>query len=205
MRYTLRNILIRGVSMFRDLVLRNRSYRRFNQAKRISPADLRELVDLARQTPSGRNLQPLKYLLVTSDEVSAKVFPLLGWAGYLKDWGGPAEDERPAAYVVVLGDTTISPTFGIDPGIAAQTLLLGAVEQGLGGCILATVKRDELRELCHIPEHLEILYVIALGEPVEKVVIEEVKPDSDIKYWRDAQQGHHVPKRAISDLIIGEE
>jgi nitroreductase len=115
------------------------------------------------------------------------------------------ENERPAAYVVVLGDTAVAPSFGIDPGIAVQTLLLGAVEKGLGGCIIATVKKDELRALFEIPAQFEILYVIALGEPVEKVVLEEVKPDGDIKYWRDAQQAHHVPKRALSNVIIGEE
>jgi len=191
--------------MLRDLVIRNRSYRRFNQAKRISPSVLRELVDLARLTPSGRNAQPLKYLLVTSDEWCTRLYPSLSWAGYLKDWDGPVEDERPAAYVIMLGDTALAPSFGIDPGIAAQTLLLGAVEQGLGGCIFGTIKRDEIRSLFEIPAQYEVLYVIALGEPVEKVVIEEVKADGDIKYWRDAEQGHHVPKRTLEDVIVGEK
>jgi nitroreductase len=191
--------------MLRDLVLRNRSYRRFNQAKRISTTTLRELVDLAHFSPSGRNMQPLKYVLVTSEEACAKLFPQLSWAGYLKDWDGPIEKERPAAYVIMLGDTTLAPNFGIDPGIAAQSLLLGAVEQGLGGCIIATIKRDEIRALFDISVQFEILYVIALGEPVEKVVIEEVKPDGDIKYWRDAEQVHHLPKRALADVIVGEK
>ncbi len=191
--------------MIRDLVLRNRSYRRFDHTKRISPATLRELVDLAHFSPSGRNVQPLKYLLVTTEEACAKLYPQLSWAGYLKDWDGPVENERPTAYVIMLGDTTLAPTFGIDPGIAAQSLLLGAVEQGLGGCILGTVKREEIRNLFDIPAQYEVLYVIALGEPVEKVVIEEVKADGDIKYWRDAEQVHHLPKRALKDVIVGEK
>jgi nitroreductase len=190
--------------MIRDLVLRNRSYRRFNQAKRISPAALRELADLARMTPSGGNLQPLKYLLVTSEEACARLYPQLSWAGYLKDWDGPVENERPTAYVIMLGDTALAPNFGIDPGIAAQTLLLGAVELGLGGCIFGTIKRDEIRTLFEISAQFEVLYVIALGEPVEKVVIEDVKVDGDIKYCRDAAQVHHLPKRALADMIVGE-
>ncbi|PKO03809.1 MAG: nitroreductase [Chloroflexi bacterium HGW-Chloroflexi-5] len=190
--------------MLKDLVLRNRSYRRFNPSKRISPAALRELVDLARLTPSGRNMQPLKYLLVTSEEACARLYPQLTWAGYLKDWDGPVENERPAAYVIMLGDTALAPNFGIDPGIAAQTLLLGAVEKGLGGCIFGTIKRDEIRTLFEISAQFEVLYVIALGEPVEKVVIDEVKSDGDIKYWRDAEQVHHLPKRALADLIVDE-
>ena len=190
--------------MLNDLVLRNRSYRRFNHGKRISLETLRELVDLARLTPSGRNMQPLKYLLVTSEEWYAKLYPTLSWAGYLKDWDGPVEDDRPTAYMIMLGDTTLAPIFGIDPGIAAQTLLLGAVELGLGGCIFGTIKREEIRSLFDIPAQFEVLYVIALGEPVEKVMIEEVKADGDIKYWRDAEQGHHVPKRSLADVIVGE-
>jgi nitroreductase len=191
--------------MLKDLVERNRSYRRFDQSVRISPATLRNLVDLMRLSPSGRNIQPLKYMLITTEGSCAKVYPQLGWAGYLKDWDGPEEGERPAAYVVVLGDTAIANDFGVDHGIAAQTLLLGAVELGLGGCIIATVRRKELMALLEIPAQFEILLVVALGKPVEKVVIDPVNPDGDIKYWRDAQQIHHLPKRALSDLIVDEK
>ena len=190
--------------MLKDLVLRNRSYRRFNHSKRITPDTLRELVDLARLTPSGRNMQPLKYLLVNSEEACARLYPQLSWAGYLKDWDGPVETERPTAYVIMLGDTALAPNFGIDPGIAAQTLLLGAVELGLGGCIFGTIKRDEIRTLFEIQAQYEVLYVIALGESVEQVVIEDVKADGDIKYWHDAAQVHHLPKRALADMIVGE-
>ncbi len=190
--------------MIKDLVLKNRSYRRFNHAKKISLATLRDLVDLAHLSPSGRNVQPLKYILVSTEEACVKLYPQLTWAGYLKDWDGPVEQERPAAYIIMLGDTTLAPSFGIDPGIAAQSLLLGAVEQGLGGCIFGTIKREEIRTLFEIPAHLEVLYVIALGEPVEKVVIEPVKADGDIKYWRDGEQVHHLPKRALEDVIEGE-
>lgn len=191
--------------MLKDLVLRNRSYRRFDQSARVAPSTLRELVDLARLTPSSRNAQPLKYVLVSKEDTCAKLFPLLGWAGYLKDWPGPEEGERPTAYVVMLGDTAIGSNYSIDPGIASQTLLLGAVEKGLGGCVIATVKRNEAMELLNIPGQYEILYVIALGKPVEKVVIEDLAPDGDIKYWRDEKHVHHVPKRGLKDLIISEQ
>jgi nitroreductase len=191
--------------MLKDLVQRNRSYRRFDQSARIQLSSLRELVDLMRLTASGGNKQPLKYMLITSEEVCAKVFPQLRWAAYLKDWGGPEEGERPAAYIIVLGDTTIASNFGVDPGIAMQTLLLGAVEQGFGGCMLANILRDELKAVLEIPSQFEILYVIALGKPVEKVLVDPVGADGDIKYWRDAQQIHHLPKRALSDLIIDEK
>lgn len=198
--------------MLKDLVLpslvtRNRTYRRFYEDAPIAIATLRELVDLARLSASAANRQPLRYILSTDRETNAEIFPTLAWAGYLKDWPGPEEGERPAAYIVVLADTALSlPAYvGVDHGLAVQNILLGAVERGLGGCIIGSVKRDQLRQALAIPERYEILVVLALGKPKETVVVEEIGPDGDIKYWRDAEGVHHVPKRRLTDLIIGEK
>ena len=189
--------------MLKDLVLKNRSYRKFYQDVSIGLETLKELVDLARLSASALNLQPLKYMLSCEPKKNAVIFPLLGWAAYLKDWPGPAEGERPSAYIIVLGDTEISRAFGCDHGIAAQSILLGATEKGLGGCMIATVKRQELSQALGIAPRYEIVLVIALGKPKETVVIEKVGPDGDVKYWRDSQSVHHVPKRALDDIIIG--
>lgn len=190
--------------MLADLIRQNRSYRRFYQDMPVSLETLRELVDLARLSASAGNRQPLKYILSCSPETNARIFPHTRWAGYLKDWGGPAEGERPAAYVVILGDTEISKDFGCDHGIAAQSIMLGAVERGLGGCMIGALDRDGLRQALAIPERYEILLVLALGKPRETVVIEDVGPDGDIKYYRDAEGVHHVPKRPLDDLILRE-
>jgi len=188
----------------KDLVLRNRSYRRFYQDVPVDLDTLRALVDLARLSASGANLQPLKYILSCDPATSARIFPHTRWAGYLKDWGGPKEGERPTAYVVILGDTEISKSFGCDHGIAAQSIMLGATERGLGGCMIGSIDRDALRQTLDIPEQYEILLVLALGKPKETVVVEEVGPDGNTKYYRDAQDVHHVPKRSLGDLIVGE-
>ena len=188
--------------MIRDLILKNRSYRRFDESVTIEESTLRELVDLARCSASGANLQGLKYMLSWMPERNAVVFPCLRWAGYLKDWDGPEEGERPTGYIIVLGDTSISKNFGVDHGIACQSMLLGAAEKGLGGCMFGSIRRDELRKALDIPEQYEVLLVLALGKPVEQVVIDEVGPDGDIKYWRDEQAVHHVPKRPLDDLIL---
>lgn len=191
------------VAMLRDLIVKNRSYRRFYQEVPIDMATLKELVDLARLSASAANKQPLKYILSCQPEKNALIFPCLRWAGYIKDWRGPAEGERPSAYIIVLGDTSISPAFLCDHGVAAQSILLGATEKGLGGCILAAVQRTKLSKLLKIPEHYEILLVLALGKPREKVTLEAVGPDGDIKYWRDKDEVHHVPKRKLDDIIVG--
>ncbi len=188
--------------MFRDLVLKSRSYRRFDEAVRIPRETLLELVDLARHAPCSANLQGLKFSLICEKAQTDKVFPLMKFAGYLKDWGGPAVGERPAAYIVVLGDVRIKRQYDLDTGIAAQTMMLGAVEKGFGGCMMSSVKRDELAALLELPPYLEIVLVLALGKPTETVVIEPVGEGGDIKYYRDAQSIHHVPKRALGELIF---
>jgi nitroreductase len=194
---------IEEAKVIKDLIRTNRSYRRFHQDVAIEEETLRELVDLARFSASGHNLQPLKYILSCETQKNALIFPLLGWAAYLKDWPGPSEGERPAAYIVVLQDTEIRRDIGIDHGIAAQSILLGAREKGLGGCIIATIKKDALRSGLGIPTRYEILIVLALGKPKEEVVIDPVGPDGDIKYWRDSDGVHHVPKRSLQEIIVG--
>lgn len=185
----------------KDLVYGTRSYRRFDESCQINRKQLEDLVDLARMSASAANRQPLKYLIYTTPEECRRVFPSLAWAGYLKDWDGPTDGERPSAYIIILGDKDIAESFNVDHGIAAQSIMLGATEAGLGGCMIASVKREVLRNELHIPGNLEILLVLALGKPVEKVVIDEVAGE-DIKYWRDANGVHHVPKRRLDDLIM---
>lgn len=186
----------------RELVLKTRSYRRFYEDVPVPRQTLRELVDLARQTASAANRQPLKYWLSWEPEMNQKIFPCLAWAAYLKDWGGPAEGERPSAYIIILGDTEIAKDFNLDPGIAAQTIMLGATERGFGGCMIASIRREVLREALGIPERYQILLVLALGKPKEKVVLELVGPDGDIRYYRDSEGVHHVPKRSLDEIIL---
>jgi nitroreductase len=193
--------MIRCMGM-NDLVSRSRTYRRFDGSARIGIDTLRDLVSLARCTPSAANRQPLKYVLSCAPEWNAKIFETLAWAAYLKDWPGPDAPERPTAYMVVLLDTRITPSAEIDVGIAAQTIMLGAAERGLGGCMLANIRREDLAARLELPSHFSIPLVIALGKPVERVVLEDLPLDSSIKYYRDAARVHHVPKRPLEELIF---
>jgi len=186
-----------------DLVLKNRSYRRFHQSESIDTNTLKDLVNLARLSASAANRQPLKFILSNEKEKNDRIFSCLAWAAYLREWSGPDEGERPSAYIIILLDTGIIKTMEYpDHGIAAQTILLGAVEKGLGGCMLAAIRKAELAKLLGIPEEYAILLVIALGKPKEKVVIDAVGPGGDIKYWRDKDLVHHVPKRSLDDIIL---
>ncbi len=188
--------------MFKKMIADNRSYRRFYEDEIISKETLLSLVDYARLSASGANKQALRYVVACEKEVNAIVYSTLAWAGYLTDWSGPVEGERPTGYVIILQDKNNKMVGGVDHGIAAQSILLGAVEIGLGGCIIASVKREELAKTLGISEQYEILLVIAIGKPKEVVVIEDINIGGDVKYWRDEQQVHHVPKLKLEDIVL---
>ncbi len=189
--------------MIKELIVQNRTCRRFYQDVPIERKTLEELVDLARCSASAANNQPLKYMLCNDPEKNAAMFPQLGFAGRLTNWPGPVEGERPAAYIIILLDTEISKNPWCDHGIAAQSILLGAREAGLAGCMHGGVKKEAVMELFGIPSRYEILLVISLGKPKEEVVIENAAPGGDIAYYRDENGVHHVPKRPLSEIIIG--
>jgi nitroreductase len=190
--------------MIRDLILKNRSYRRFDEKVDIKLETLRELVDLARLSASAKNVQPLKYILSCNRDKNSLIFRHLALGTLLKTWPGPSEGERPSAYIIILGDTEMIRLFwNYDAGIAAQSIMLGATEKGLGGCMIANIQKEGLRKTLEIPQRYEILLVLALGKPTEKVVIETVGSEGDTTYWRDGKDVHHVPKRPLDDIIIG--
>ena len=184
-----------------DIIKKNRSYRRFFQDTPIKMEELELMVEAARFSPASRNIQPLKYILLNTPEQCATIFPTLAWAGYLTEWPGPEEGERPSGYIIQLLDKNISNTPSCDHGITAQSMLLQAVELGYGGCIIASIKRETLANLLNLPENFEILQVIALGKPKETVVVDDIK-NNEYKYWREEDGTHHVPKRTLDELIL---
>jgi len=191
-----------GIVMLKDLVEKNRSYRRFYEEP-ITMETLKELIELARVIPSTANSQALKFRLVNTPQENGKVFQNVGWAGALPDWDGPEKGERPSAYIIMLCDQTLGKNKMTDAGIAAQTIMLGAVEKGLGGCIMGNIKRSELAEELGIDmSRYTIELVLAIGKPKEKVVLVDLPENGDTRYYRDENQVHYVPKRSVEELIV---
>jgi nitroreductase len=188
--------------MLSELIKKCRSYRRFYQDQTIIRDDLLEMIDGARLSASARNSQSLKYIISNDPSTNALIYPCLAWAAYIKDWQGPDEGERPSAYIIMLNDNEITNNYFCDHGIAVQSILLTAVEKGSGGCIIASVNREKLRKDLSISDKYEIVQVIALGKPKETVVIEPMGSNGDIKYWRDENQVHHVPKRSLEEIVL---
>ncbi len=186
--------------MLHDLILKNRSYRRFDEGHHLTKEDLLPLIDAACLSPSAGNLQRIRYAVVTEKKLCDALFEKLAFAAYLKDWAGPEEGERPAAYLVLFTEKAPDATLGIDIGIASEAILLSAVERGLGGCVIRSFGKEATDALFSVPGwHPEL--VIALGVPRECVRLTEVK-DGDIRYYRLPDGTHMVPKRSLDEVLI---
>ncbi|MFY9799725.1 MAG: nitroreductase family protein [Methanoregula sp.] len=186
----------------RQLVRESRSYRRFDEKRRLDRETLIELVDIARFCPSARNRQPLRYVVSTDPKITARIRDCLLFALDIPDWGGPVEGERPVAFITMVTLDKCTPYTGHDIGIASQTLLLAAAEREFRGCMFGSIKKEELRSVLSLPEQYEIQLVLAFGYPAEQVVLEEVGSDGRTNYWRDPDGVHHVPKRSLSEVLI---
>ena len=186
----------------KDLVFANRSYRRFDENHKIELATLEKLVDLARLSAFSGNVQSVRFVLSVDKSANTDIFDTLGWAKHFKDWRGPESGERPTGYIVILNRPADFDNAWVDAGIAAQSILLGAVELGLGGCMFRNVAREKLAKALNISDEYEILMVLAIGKPVEVVQIDTLEPGGDFRYWRDESGVHHVPKRKLEELII---
>lgn len=202
--YSEKLTVMNDYNFIKALLESNRSIRRFDEDRAIYKSDLDKLIELTRYCASGRNMQPLRYIRVTDDDERKLLFPILAWAGYLEDWSGPVEGERPTAYLVQCLDTRYGKQCLCDDGLQLQAITLGARALGIGCCIIKSFNLPKLRELFHIDGSLLPLYVVALGYPVERVIIESTdgSADADIKYYRTPDGVHHVPKRPLEELIL---
>ncbi len=190
--------------MLDSLVKMARSYRVFDESYILTKDFLIKLVERLRFISSARNAQPLKYIVSADINKNEEIFSTLKWAGYLKDWDGPKKGQRPSAYIVIVRDNAISKEdFSlIDTGIAIQTIMLSLAENRLGGCTIAAIDKERLRKILDMDDNTkEIICVVAIGKPIENIIITDVK-DNDIKYFRDKDGNHYVPKRDINELLL---
>lgn len=189
---------------FKELVQKNRSYRRFRPGAPLPRELMASFVDTARFAASSVNRQPLKYYISADADTNARLRSLTGWAALLPDYNGPAEGENPTGYIVICCDTRIGnmTRFAADVGIVAQTIMLDAVSKGYGGCMIGNFNQEKASEALKLPEEIRPLLILALGVPDEEIILEECAPDGDTAYYRDADGRHHVPKRRLEDILL---
>lgn len=200
-----------GLVQMANLVASCRSFRRFDEGRRVPEEFLLELVDMARLCANGANRQLLRFRVVSDPTACGAVFAELAWAGYFKDWAGPAAGERPTGYVVIAAERSAAgkstaPIVEVDCGIAAQTMMLAArsAAPSYAGCMLKAFTPRLIDVLGLDAERYELKLVCAFGLPAEEVRLEPLSasPDGSIKYWRDDAGVHHVPKRSLEDVLI---
>ena len=194
--------------MLKDLVLKNRSYRGYNKNRQVTKEELLELADIARLCPSTANIQPLCYYLAWKPDEVAKIQEQTRWAGALPQMKLPHPGMEPSAFIVILQDTKINDSmtrFQNDVGIVAQTMLLGAAEMGLGGCMIGSYNARKLKEVLSLDEKYAPMLVVAIGEPAEQIILTEVEPGESVAYYRNENDIHYVPKRKLKDIIVTAE
>lgn len=191
--------------MFKDLVKKNRSYRGYDESRKITREELVEMVDCARLTPSSVNQQPFKYYLAWEQEEAAKIQSMTKWARALPDMVLPHPGKCPTGFIVICQDTSFGESlaqYQKDVGIVAQTILLAATEMELGGCMIGNFKAETVRETLGLAENIEPMLIVAIGKPDEEIVLTEVGQDGSIKYYRDDNDVHYVPKRSLEEIIL---
>ncbi len=167
----------------------------------VEKQDILKIIDAARLAPTGANLQPLKFKIITDEATRRKMFPYIKYAGYLPDWD-PSFEESPTAFIAVLNDTDIKPTekSECDSGAAIMNMCLAATELGLGSCWLGAINRAEIKRILRLDDKLDITYLLALGYPDQEASYTEII--DSIKYYHDENKNVFVPKRRLEDIIV---
>ena len=182
-----------------ELLLKNRSTRGYKKAYRVSRAELERITAVCSRIPSARNQQVLRFRLVTHDSGADQVLPLVKMGAALPELHLPFPGTEPEAFIVVCSTIEENPMVDIDLGIAAQSMLLKAVEMGLGGLIIRNFDREPIREALALP--YEPICVIAVGKPAEQIELVPVHEGDDLAYYR--RDGvHYVPKLTAKDLTL---
>jgi len=182
-----------------ETVISRRSIRRFKDIP-VPRQILERCINAARLAPSAANLQPLEYITVDDEQLLPQVFSTLQWAAYIRPKGDPPPGKRPRAYIATLKNNNAGISASVyDIGMAVENIILVALAEGVGSCPFTSVDRDKLRIILNVPSDYEIPLVLALGYPDESPVEEPF--DGSVKYWRDEDDVHHVPKKKLETIL----
>lgn len=181
------------------LLLRNRSYRGYDISYKVHRRQLETIVSVNTKVASSINYQRLRFRLVTAGPEADIVNSHIRMGRALPELHLPFKGTEPEAFIIVCATCEENPGIDIDLGISLQSMLLKAVDLGLGGLIIRNFDRDELHSALALPS--VPLVVLAIGKPAEKIELVPVRAGEDLKYYR--KDGvHYVPKIVAEDLII---
>ncbi len=186
---------------FKNLITETRCTRRFKQNITISTKELEEIIDTTRITSSAKNMQPLKYIVVSDKKIVDSLSKTATWAAHLTSWN-QSEDERPSAFIILLNDKNIDGFAMVDLGISLQTIVLSSKLKGYATCPMASIDKELCKKEFKLSDNLEPLLGIAIGVADEKINLVAVK-DNDTNYYRNNKDEHCVPKRRLDEVLIG--
>ena len=180
-----------------ELLTKNRSTRGYKKAYKVSRSELERIAGVCTRIPSARNQQVLRMRLVTHDSGADKVLPLIKMGAALPELHLPFPGTEPEAFIVVCSTVAENPMVDIDLGIAAQSMLLKAVEMGLNGLIIAAFNRAKLQEALSLP--YPPLLVLAIGKGDEHIELKPIDESESHAYYREGGV-HYVPKVRNLDI-----
>jgi len=190
---------------YKELILKNRSYRGFDSSRKISDEEMKNIIDMARLSPSSSNIQPLKFFFSNQNDMNEKILPCLKFGGALPKLHLPFKGTEPTGYIVICLDNSVDSNvnkFMRDVGIVSQSMLLAAVSMGLGGLNIGAFEKQNLIDAIELADNFTPLLVLAIGKPIENIQIDEIENGADTKYYRDDTGTHHVPKRKLEDVML---
>ncbi|MCK9343166.1 MAG: nitroreductase family protein [Massilibacteroides sp.] len=187
----------KGPHTILQLLLNNRSYRGYDESIVVTENMLNRLLEVVNKIPSAMNQQVLRYKKVWGAEGEA-FSKTLKMGAALSELHLPLEGNYPKAFVLIYATIPETKWVDIDLGIAAQSILLKAVEMGLNGICLGDFNRKKLKETFKLEN--EPLLLLAIGKGNETIERIEISEDESHSYYRVGGR-HLVPKVKLEDLI----
>jgi nitroreductase len=187
-------------------VTERRSVRIF-KGKPVDYSILEKCVDAARLAPTAMNSQLCEYFIADDNKLVFEILDSVAfWGGIPKPEGGWAPEKKPVAYIIVLINLELEKERGcgrtnafIDVGIVLENMVLVALEQGIGTCIMTGIDKSRVGKIINAPSKYEVAAMLALGYPDESLAL-EIATDS-VKRWVDENNVRHIPKRQLEDVL----
>lgn len=150
--------------------IRSRRNVRAYAGRPVAAADLDQILEAARRSPSSRNTQPWDFIAVTDAEQLDRL------AGVWRGGGHIASSAATIAFVIAASDQDAL-TVRFDLGQAAMSVMLAAAGLGIGSCHSAVGDQDLARKLLGYPDDRVCTLLISLGYPAGRPLAPIHKPD----------------------------
>ena len=183
-----------------SLLKKNRSYRGYAPAYKVPVTALEQIVAVNPLLPSAKNQQALRFKLVTEGNGDDIVLKNIKLGGMLPELHLPFAGTEPRAFIIVCSTVPESKMLHVDLGIAAQSMLLKAVDLGYNGLIIGAFNAKKIEEAFALP--YPPVLILAIGKGNEKIVLKEISENESHAYYRDENGTHYVPKVRWEELVI---